>query len=148
MHVGTDFLKLPPVTGQYWSLFQCSVLGTGGTCDLMGSPIHRTAAEPPRLHAWHLAWGLSLPPNAAAMTDCMYAGPCGQNCAPTTADVAPLASSQPSHAWAYFPSRLRTMRGATLTVRNAKPRHREPPQRRGAASPTRSRQVNARTAIP
>ena len=32
MHVGTDFLKLPPVTGQYWSLFQCSVLGTGGTC--------------------------------------------------------------------------------------------------------------------
>ena len=33
MHVGTDFLKLPPVTGQYWSLFQCSVLGTGGTCD-------------------------------------------------------------------------------------------------------------------
>ena len=33
MHVGTDFLKLPPVTGQYWSLFQCSMLGTGGTCD-------------------------------------------------------------------------------------------------------------------
>ena len=33
MHVGTDFLKGPPVTGQYWSLFQCSVLGTGGTCD-------------------------------------------------------------------------------------------------------------------
>ena len=33
MHVGTDFLKLPPVTGQYWSLFQCSVLGTGGTCE-------------------------------------------------------------------------------------------------------------------
>ena len=32
MHVGTDFLKLPPVTGQYWSLFQCSMLGTGGTC--------------------------------------------------------------------------------------------------------------------
>ena len=32
MHVGTDFLKLPPVTGQYWSLCQCSVLGTGGTC--------------------------------------------------------------------------------------------------------------------
>ena len=35
MHVGTDFLKLPPVTGQYWSLFQCSVLGTGGTCMAM-----------------------------------------------------------------------------------------------------------------
>ena len=34
MHVGTDFLKLPPVTGQYWSLFQCSVLGTGGTCEV------------------------------------------------------------------------------------------------------------------
>ena len=33
MHVGTDFLKLPPVTGQYWSLFQCSMLGTGGTCE-------------------------------------------------------------------------------------------------------------------
>ena len=33
MHVGTDFLKLPPVTGQYWSLFQCSMPGTGGTCD-------------------------------------------------------------------------------------------------------------------
>ena len=33
MHVGTNFLKLPPVTGQYWSLFQCSMLGTGGTCD-------------------------------------------------------------------------------------------------------------------
>ena len=33
MHAGTDFLKLPPVTGQYWSLFQCSMLGTGGTCD-------------------------------------------------------------------------------------------------------------------
>ena len=32
MHVGTDFLKLPPVTGQYWSLFQCSMPGTGGTC--------------------------------------------------------------------------------------------------------------------
>ena len=32
MHVGTDFLKLPPVTGQYWSLFQCSMLGTSGTC--------------------------------------------------------------------------------------------------------------------
>ena len=32
MHVGTDFLKMPPVTGQYWSLFQCSMLGTGGTC--------------------------------------------------------------------------------------------------------------------
>ena len=32
MHVGTDFPKLPPVTGQYWSLFQCSMLGTGGTC--------------------------------------------------------------------------------------------------------------------
>ena len=36
MHVGTDFLKLPPVTGQYWSLFQCSMLGTGGTCDGRG----------------------------------------------------------------------------------------------------------------
>ena len=35
MHVGTDFLKVPPVTGQYWSLFQCSVLGTGGTCVAM-----------------------------------------------------------------------------------------------------------------
>ena len=33
MHVGADFLKLPPVTGQYWSLFQCSMLGTGGTCE-------------------------------------------------------------------------------------------------------------------
>ena len=33
MYVGTDFLKLPPVTGQYWSLFQCSMLGTGGTCE-------------------------------------------------------------------------------------------------------------------
>ena len=32
MDIGTDFLKLPPVTGQYWSLFQCCVLGTGGTC--------------------------------------------------------------------------------------------------------------------
>ena len=32
MHVGTHFLTLPPVTGQYWSLFQCSMLGTGGTC--------------------------------------------------------------------------------------------------------------------
>ena len=37
MHVGTDFLKLPPVTGQYWSLFQCSVLGTGGTCVPFGA---------------------------------------------------------------------------------------------------------------
>ena len=35
MHVGTDFLKLPPVTGQYWSLFQCSMLGTGGTCEVL-----------------------------------------------------------------------------------------------------------------
>ena len=31
-HVGADFLKLPPVTGQYWSLFQLFMLGTGGTC--------------------------------------------------------------------------------------------------------------------
>ena len=38
MHVGTDFLKLPPVTGQYWSLFQCSVLGTGGTCAVKAPP--------------------------------------------------------------------------------------------------------------
>ena len=37
MHVGTDFLKLPPVTGQYWSLFQCSMLGTGGTCAALGA---------------------------------------------------------------------------------------------------------------
>ena len=36
MHVGTDFLKLPPVTGQYWSLFHCSMLGTGGTCEEAG----------------------------------------------------------------------------------------------------------------
>ena len=35
MHIGTDFLKLPPVTGQYWSLFQCPMLGTGGTCELV-----------------------------------------------------------------------------------------------------------------
>ena len=35
MHVGTDFLKLPPVTGQYWSLFQCSMLGTSGTCGVL-----------------------------------------------------------------------------------------------------------------
>ena len=35
MHVGTDFLKLPPVTGQYWSLFQCSMLGTGVTCEVV-----------------------------------------------------------------------------------------------------------------
>ena len=41
MHVGTDFLKLPPVTGQYWSLFQCSMLGTGGTC--VSRPRVRTA---------------------------------------------------------------------------------------------------------
>ena len=31
VHGGTNFLKWPPVTGQYWSLFQCSMLGTGGT---------------------------------------------------------------------------------------------------------------------
>ena len=37
MHVGTDFLKLPPATGQYWSLFQYSMLGTGGTCDTLGA---------------------------------------------------------------------------------------------------------------
>ena len=46
MHVGTDFLKLPPVTGQYWSLFQCSMLGTGGTC-----VVHITLSQqlfPPR----------------------------------------------------------------------------------------------------
>ena len=39
MHVGTDFLKLPPVTGQYWSLFQCSMLGTGGTCAGLSTPL-------------------------------------------------------------------------------------------------------------
>ena len=38
MHVGTDFLKLPPATGQYWSLFQCSMQGTGGTCALRPLP--------------------------------------------------------------------------------------------------------------
>ena len=40
MHVGTDFLKLPPVAGQYWSLFQCSMLGTGGTCDATVNQAH------------------------------------------------------------------------------------------------------------
>ena len=61
MHVGTDFLKLPPVTGQYWSLFQCSMLGTGGTCERSVSELatvmpwvqaglHTSAPSPPTPH--------------------------------------------------------------------------------------------------
>ena len=46
MHVGTDFLKLPPVTGQYWSLFQCSMLGAGGTCDERGIMVVEVLKEP------------------------------------------------------------------------------------------------------
>ena len=47
MHVGTDFLKLPPVTGQYWSLFQCSMLGTGGTCGSHNLSMAVTPGIPP-----------------------------------------------------------------------------------------------------
>ena len=60
MHVGTDFLKLPPVTGQYWSLFQCSMLGTGGTCggSRWGGCPHRT----PRIEEEQLPLGCLLVP--------------------------------------------------------------------------------------
>ena len=53
MHVGTDFLKLPPVTGQYWSLFQCSMLGTGGTCDVDDVIIGSTGLDEPDMLANH-----------------------------------------------------------------------------------------------
>ena len=45
MHVGTDFLRLQPVTGQYWSIFQCSMLGTGGTCVILLHAIDRPTAN-------------------------------------------------------------------------------------------------------
>ena len=63
MHVGTDFLKLPPVTGQYWSLFQCSMLGTGGTCVVgmhlpVGAPVDEVLVLPLTLSLFLLRFAL------------------------------------------------------------------------------------------
>ena len=70
MHVGTDFLKLPPVTGQYWSLFQCSMLGTGGTCVVDTQNMSRLRSMGPTVDWWTLKFaplvqGCHIRPRAA-----------------------------------------------------------------------------------